>query len=283
MAIPAKFVLYCDYPGSEFRKEFDASEFDLTGKDEDVSYTEHVLCEYVMEDEFGDVLRNNLEKLMDDYFSEDDVPACGHICFDEVRTDTFGDSDIPLREGIEIYFAAVGEDGAVIGSQKIDVEDYLNLESEQERMMECGFWDDTDDYIETALGKFVDRSEWHFALYKDGQYVEDAAKWPAPKEDGSWIDGDGETMTPCVWFGNKHDRWDLDGDNLEFWQTGNPHGTVVEYGYDAFYGCYGGGIPGFDDVVERCPVAINDKDTPESIEEKIQAFFVKQYREAHKE
>ena len=282
MANPAKFVLYCEYPGAEFREEFDASRFDFTDKDEDVSYTDYVLCEYSLEDDIGDVLRNNLERLMDDFFTGDHIPALGHVCFDEVRTSMFGDSDITIQEGVEIYLAAVSEDGTEIDSREIDVEEYLNLESEHERLMECGFWGDTDEYIETALGNFVDASDWHFALYKGGKCVEDAAKWPAPKKDGSWVDGDGETMYPVVWFGDGSDQWDLDEDNLEFWQTGNPHGTVVEYGYDAFYGCYGGDIPGFDEAVERCPVAIKDEDTPESLEKKIQAFFVKQYKKAHK-
>ena len=31
--IPAKMVLYCEYPGAEFRKEFDASKFDFSGID----------------------------------------------------------------------------------------------------------------------------------------------------------------------------------------------------------------------------------------------------------
>lgn len=273
--IPAKMVLYCEYPGAEFRKEFDASKFDFSGKDEDVTYTEYVLWEYGLEDDIGDVLRDNLENLLDGYFSEDDVPAMGHICFDEVRTEVFGNGGISLNEEIEIFLAAVSADGTIIDSGKINVEDFLNLESEKERMMECGFWDDTDEYIETALGKFTDTGDWHFGLYIDGQFVEDAAKWPAAE-----IDGDGEIMTPYIWFGNGYDRWDLDGDNLEFWQTGDPH-EVVEYCYDAFAGCYGGDIPGFDEVVERCPIAIEDNDTPESLEKKIRAFFVKKYKEAH--
>ena len=67
--IPAKMVLYCEYPGAEFRTEVDASEFDFSGKDEDVTYTEYVLWDYGLEDDIGDVLRDNLENILDGYFS----------------------------------------------------------------------------------------------------------------------------------------------------------------------------------------------------------------------
>lgn len=273
---PAKHALYCNYPGLEFREEIKDSEIEYSYEDEFGSYSD-VLYDFIV-----DVLINlDLEKFMDSFFTGDNVRASGHICYDEVRTETFGDAEISINKNIKVYLDSIREDGTVIETKEINIEDYVDLESEKERLMECGFWGDTDDYIETALGNFVDTSSWHFGLYKDGQYIEEVAKWPALQKNGSWVDDDGEVMVPCVWFGNGSDQWDLDEDNLEFWQTGNPHGTVVEYVYDAFAGCYGGDIPGFDEVVKSCPVAINDKDTPESIEKKIQEFFIKEYKKVH--
>ena len=278
--VPAKYVVYCDYPGAEFREELDLTYVDFSEKDEDESYREFVCGR--LYDRIGDCLRDNLEKLLTSYFTEDDVPSSGHICFDEVRVDVFGNGGIWLNEDISVYIATVREDGTIIDAQEIDIEEYINLESEKERLMECGFWDETDDYIQTAIRNFVEDSDWHYALRNGDDEIEDIEKWPAPKEDGSWIDKDGNTLKPCMWFGNGYDEWVLDGDNLDFWLTGNPDGYVVEYNYDAFYGCYGGGIPDFDRIVKNCPIKISEKDTPESIKEKIKAFFIKQYRKVHK-
>ncbi len=277
--VPAKYVLYCDFPGAEFREELDLSWVDFSEKDEYVSYKEYV-CD-CLSDDIGDCLRNNLEKLLDGYFTEDDVPSSGHISFDDVRTDVFGNGGISLNEDISVYLGTFRKDGTLIETEEIEIEDYIDLESEKERLMECGFWGETDEYIQTAIGKFVDESDWHYALRSGDDEIEDVEKWPAPNKDGTWGDEDDIEIHPYMWFGDGYDTWDLDGDNLEFWQTGNPHGTVVEYSYDAFAGCYGGGIPGFEDVVNSCPIEIEADDTPESIDKKIQTFFIKQYRKAH--
>ena len=224
----------------------------------------------------------DLEKFLDAFFTEDNVPASGHICYDEVRTEEFGNREISINKDIKIYLDNIRNDGTVIETKEVNIEDYVDLEDEKEKLMECGFWDDTDEYIETALGKFVDDSKWSFGLRNGDDYIEDIEDWPVPKEDGSWIDEDGNTLKPCMWFGNGYDEWLLDGDNLDFWLSACPENYVVEVIYDAFAGCYGGGIPGFEEVVESCPIKIEADDTPESIDKKIQEFLVKQYKEAHK-
>ena len=273
---PVKHILYCNYPGLEFKEEINAKDIDYDYFDEYNGYSD------VLYDFINNVLINlDLEKYLEVFFTEDQVPASGYICYDDVRTDVFGNGTISLNENIKIYLDNIREDGEVIDTEEINIEDYVDLESEKETLMECGFWAETDEYIQTSIKKFVDESDWHYALRNGDDEIEDIEEWPAPNKDGTWGDEDDIEMHPYVWFGEGDDRWDLDGDNLEFWQTENPHGTVVEYSYDAFAGCYGGGIPGFEDVVKRCPIKIEDDDTPESIDKKIQTFFVEQYKKAH--
>ena len=72
----------------------------------------------------------------------------------------------------------------------------------------------------------------------------------------------------------------MDGKHLDFWLSDCPEQYVVDCRNDAFLG-YTDGIPGFDEVVESCPVLIEKGDTPESIDKKIRAFFIEQYKEAH--
>ena len=284
MAIPAKYVLYCDYPGAEFREEFDGSNVDYSDKGEDYPYSEYVNEYEYFYDEIGDCLRNNFEKFLDGYFTEDNVPACGYICYDEVRTDVFGNNELCLNEDIKVYLSAVSEDGTTIDTDEIKIEKYVNLESQKAFLMECGFGDDTDEYIEIALGKFVKESEWYYCLRKGDQYL-DVEDWPEPKEDCTWVDEDGTRMEPLVWFGNGYisyeDMWILNGENWDFWSTGDPnYGGIVECHYDAFAG-FCGEIPGFEEAVKSCPILIDRRDTPESIDKKIQAFFVEKYKEAH--
>ena len=281
MAIPAKYVLHCDNPGSKFKEEIYGFEIDYSNKTDDETY-----CDYICNnsgvafDSITDAFTNNFEKLLDNYFTKDDVPASGYICYDEVRFDVFGGDEPCLKDNLKFYLDAVAEDGTIIDTKELDIEEFVNMESQQEFLMECGYGDETDDYIEAALGNFVDESKWSFCLQNDENYIEDVADWPEPQEDGSWVDREGNTLKPCMWFGNDYDSWDLDGDNLDFWLSYSPADYVVEVNYDAFDG-YGGDIPGFDEVKKSCPIKIESNDTPESIDKKIQDFFVEEYRKAH--
>ncbi len=281
MAIPAKYVLHCDNLGAEFREEFDGSKIDYTDKTDDMTYCEFI-CEYEwLYDDIADCFTNNFDKFLDDYFTEDMIPASGYLCYDEVRFDMFGGDEPCLKEDLKFYLDAVSEDGAIIDTKEIKIDDFVNMESQQEFLMECGFSGETDDYIEIALGKFVDESEWSFGLENGDNYIENVKDWPAPKEDGSWVDNDGKTLKPCFWFGNGSDMWILDGEHLnDFWLSSYPENYVVELRYDAFDG-YCRDIPGFDEVKKSCPVKIEAGDTPESIDKKIQDFFVEEYRKVH--
>ena len=272
--IPVKHVVYCNYPGAEFREEIDASKIESSYTEDYDSYREEldeILSELLEEQDF--------EKFVGRYFTEDDVPASGHICYDEVRTDVFGNGGLPLNDDVKVYLDSVREDGTVIDTEELDISDYIDLESKKEFLMECGLYDQTDEYIEIALRKFVEESDWHYGLRKDNQYYEDVETWPAPKAAGTWVDNTGKTLEPCMWFGAGWDEWVLDGDNLDFWLSDYPEGYIIERHYDA-YPWYGGGIPGMDEIIKSCPIPIEDSDTPESINKKIKAFFVKQYKKA---
>ena len=111
--IPAKFVLYCDYPGSEFREEMDVPEIDGSD-DEDYEFSvDDVL--YDLHDTIADTLYSELDynSLLGVHYTEDDVCASGHFWFGEVRTSEFGDADLPLNEDVKVYLDSVAEDGTV--------------------------------------------------------------------------------------------------------------------------------------------------------------------------
>ena len=266
-----KYILHCDYPGAEFREYIYAS--DISNSEEESEELDEIIRERLEQQDF--------EKFLGKYFTEEDIPACGYVCYDEIRVDVFGNSGVHLNEDIKIYLDTVNKKGKSIKTKEINIEDYIDLDDKHEFLMECGYYDQTDEYIEISFRKFVEDSEWSFGFQKGDNYIEDVADWPAPKEDGSWIDKDGNTLKPCMWFGNGCDEWVLDGDNLDFWLSDRPELDLVEVHYDA-YPNYGGGIPGFEEVIKNCPVKIEVDDTPESIDKKIQDFFVEQYKEAHK-
>ncbi len=275
MAIPAKYVLYCDYPGAKFRHEFDASKIDYSNKNDDESYAEFLSDD--ISDELSSHVIHNLSTFLD---SSTDVSSSGHISYDEVLTNFMDSCDWTLNKEIKVYFDTFSKDGTVIESEEIALEEYVDMEHVKYIVQECGLLDESDtSAIEDALSEFVDSSEWQFALRKGNEFL-DVEDWPAPKEDGSWVDTDGADMEPCIWFGNDDDRWYLDGDNLDFWLSDYPEEYVVDCQNDAFLG-YTGDILGFEEVVESCPVLIEKSDTPESIDNKIQLFFAEQYKKAH--
>ena len=153
----AKFVLYCNYPGAAFREVIDASKMVSSCTEDYDGYREEL--DEILSELLGD---QDFEKFVGRYFTEDDVPASGHLCYDEVRTEVFGNGGLPLNDDARVYLDSVGEDGTVIDTEELDISDYIDLESEKEFLMECGLYDQTDEYIEIALRKFVEASEWHY-------------------------------------------------------------------------------------------------------------------------
>ena len=287
--IPAKHVIRCDYPGIQFREVIDASKIKSSYEKDYDSYQESLY------DNINDRLSGlvDFEKFldMDGYFTEDNIPACGYFLYDEVRSTLFGDKGLFFDENIKIYLDNLRNDGTIIETKELEIEDCFDLEREEETLMECGFGDAMDKYITVSLKRFVEESRWNFALRKGSRvFIRDIKKWPLPKEDGSWLDKDGTEMKPYIWFG----KGDPDTDNelwnlypkmkeyyLGFWFSKYPLDYIVEYNYSGFEGSYVGSTPDIKGIRKHCPILLEENDTLESIEEKIQAFFIKLYREAH--
>ena len=288
--VPATFVLYCDYPGSEFREEMDAPEiYDYDDDDYEFSIDDVLDA---LHDTITDTLYSELDynSLLGVHYNEDDVCANGHFWYGEVRTSEFGDSDLPLNEDIKVYLDSIGEDGTVLATTEIDIEEFISLDSIKETLMECGLFDSTDEYIEASLSKFVEETGWHVALLKDGERIEDPARWPAPDKEGRWIDEDGTEMYPYLWYGyndgspltEEEDRvWGIDN-GLDFWFSDDPESYIVEYDYDGHAGCFGGSIPDIEEIRKECPILLEEDDTEESIDEKVQQYCLRKYREAEK-
>ena len=287
--IPATFVLYCDYPGCEFREEMDAPGIDWDDDDYEFSIDD-VLDE--LQDKISDTLYSelNYNELLGVHYTEDDVAAQGHFWYGEVRTSEFGDADLPLNEDIKVCLDCVAEDGTVLETHEIDIENFISLDSVKETLMECGLFDSTDEYIECSLDKFVKETGWHIGLLKGSERIEDVTRWPAPNRRGSWIDEDGTEMYPCLWYGyndgsllsGEEDRiWNIDN-GLDFWFSDDPERYLVEYDYDGHAGCFGGSIPDIEAIRKECPILLEEDDTEESIDAKVQAYCKKQYKKAHK-
>ena len=288
--IPAKHILYCDYPGLEFREEIDASEIGYSYKDDYDSYND-VLYDFIV-----DVLINlDFEKFLDIHYTEDDVSARGHFWFTDLRTMKYGDAtiggpDLPLNKNIKIYLQSVRKSGTVIETKQIDIKDYMDFAAEKETLLECGLWDATDEYIETSLRKFVKETGWHIGLEKGYDRIEDVAQWPAPNEDGKWIDADDAEMLPRLWYGYSDSEgalseeedsvWNIEN-GLAFWFSEEPWRYIVEFDYSGHAGCFGGDVPDIEAIRKRCPVLLEKDDTPESIEEKVQQYCLEKYRETH--
>ena len=288
--VPAKVVLYCDYPGSEFREEMDVPEIDGSD-DEGYEFSiDDVL--YDLHDKITDTLYSELDynSLLGVHYTEDDVYASGHFWFGEVRTSEFGDADLPLNEDVKVYLDSIGEDGTVLETTEIDIEEFISLDSVKETLMECGLFDSTDEYIEASLSKFVKETGWHIGLWNGSERIEDVTRWPAPDKKGRWIDKDGTEMYPRLWYGyndgsllsGEEDRvWNIDN-GLDFWFSDDPESYIVEYDYDGHAGCFGGMIPDIEEIRKKCPILLEEDDTEESIDAKVQAYCKKQYKKTHK-
>ena len=117
-------------------------------------------------------------------------------------------------------------------------------------------------------------------------------QWPSPQKDGSWTDADGTVLQPYIWFGincnEPEDLWSLHGDmseeDIAFWFSEDPLEYIIEND-EEIYSFFRGQAPkqeidrpDMENILQKCPVSIDEEETPESIKEKIQQFFLEQYR-----
>ena len=276
--IPAKHVLYCDYPGLEFRSELDASDMRSSYKEDDYAFYREELEEYI----FNELNEQGIEKLLNAHYTEDDVDPKGCLTYYEVKNAMQGYP--PHNEKVKIYLDTVNKRGKVIKSEELHIMDFFVYDPEH--FQEGGMWDATDEYVEASLRKFVHVSDWHFALQKGTRLIEDIKQWPSPNKDGLWTDKNGDEMHPYIWFGSKdssvnieNELWNIN--NTKFWFAKDPSWDILGFCNDEDYNSYNGFVPDVDAIRKSCPIVLKADDTPESIKEKAQAFCMEQYRKAH--
>ena len=280
---PARYVLMCDYPGLWFRTFIDASKLGF-------SFTEqHEYYVRSLEDVIARVLEEQVRKaIYDMYYPEDDVKPMGH--FDYYDVEKIIKSYIPYNENVEATLIAIDKENNIIETKTIKVLEFLDNDPDYFR--EYGVSEAVYQYIATALKRFENEAGWHYALKKENGYIETVQQWPVPQKDGSWIDADGTVLQPYVWFGVKGNEpdslWSLYGDmsedDLAFWFSEDPLEYIIEND-EEIYSFFRGQAPkqeidrpDMENILRKCPVSVDEDDDPESIKEKIQAFFLNQYR-----
>lgn len=280
---PARYVLMCEYPGLWFRTFIDASKLGF-------SFTEqHEYYVRSLEDVIARVLEEQVRKAIYDlYYPEDDVKPMGHFDYYDVEKIIKG--YIPYNENVEAALIAIDKENNIIETKTIKVLEFLDNDPDYFR--EYGVSEAVYQYIATALRRFENEAGWYYALKKENGYIETVKQWPVPQKDGSWIDADGIDLQPYVWFGVKgndpEDLWSLYGDMSEdalaFWFSEDPLEYIIEND-EEIYSFFRGQAPkqeidrpDMENILRKCPVSIDEDDDPESIKEKIQAFFLDQYR-----
>ena len=280
---PARYILMCDYPGLWFRTFIDASKLGF-------SYTEqHEYYVRSLEDVIARVLEEQVRKAIYAlYYPEDDVKPMGH--FDYYDVEKIIKSYIPYNENVEATLITIDKENHIIETKTIKVLEFLDNDPDYFR--EYGVSEAVYQYIATALKQFEHDAGWHYALKKENGYIETVQQWPVPQKDGSWIDADGIVLQPYVWFGVKgndpEDLWSLYGDMSEdalaFWFSEDPLEYIIEND-EEIYSFFRGQAPkqeidrpDMENILRKCPVSVDEDDDPESIKEKIQAFFLDQYR-----
>lgn len=280
---PARYVLMCDYPGLWFRTFIDASKLGFSFTEEHDYYVRS------LEDVIGRVLEEQVRKAIYDlYYPEDDVKPAGHFDYYDVEKIIKG--YIPYNENVEASLIAIGKEENIIETKTIKVLEFLDNDPDYFR--EYGVSEAVYQYISTALKRFENEAGWHYALKKENGFIETVKQWPSPQKDGSWIDADGTVLRPYVWFGvngnEPEELWslygDMSGEDIAFWFSEDPLEYIIEND-EEIYSFFRGQAPkqeidrpDMENILRKCPVSVDEDDNPESIKEKIQAFFLEEYR-----
>ena len=246
----------------------DASEFDHYFKEVSAQLKEFLLDAQI--DVFYDKL--------DGFYPDGD--ANGNISYYEAY-DQFVDKTKANIEKIhansQIQLIAKGVDGTTKGSYSLNIASLL-IEV-LENNTECGEFDATiSRYIESSLLKFVEASSWHLGFNNPaGKCIEvnSLADYTAVLDKSH----------PILWFG-------LDGDEpIDKWSIiiGKEHGFewidqwyLLEYLVDDCNDCFatwylaecGNWLPDMEEILAECPIAIDDGDDVDSINEKMLSYFI---------
>ncbi len=276
---PVKHILYCKSLRREFKEQIEMSQVGISYEDDYLAYRKK-LNFYIDKA----LAKQDLEKhLYIHYYSECPVkPEGGFIYSDAIQ------KMIKKRLSdfkIELYLDTITKNGKVIETEKIDIIDFFkrNPEFFQQPYINKA----TNEYISMSLKKFVKESSWQIRFENDTHYIvdlENPNNWPSLKNDGTWI-SEKIVFHPRLWFGLKDESpgyyWTLNGSDMSFWFEEDNEKYFISRHSNWDVGRYQGYLPDMKVIRESCPILMEADDTPESIKEKIQAFFVEQYKKTH--
>ena len=273
--VPAKHVLYCNYPGLEFRTEFVTSNMNSSYEEDEYVYYREELEELI----YNVLGGQDIEKLLDVHYTEVNVEPRGCFTYYEVQNEM--QADPPHNEKVKIFLDTVNNRGDVIKNEEIEIMDFFVVNPEF--FQEGGMWGATDEYVGASLKKFEKESCWHIALRKGQQLIENINQWPSPGEDELWSDIDGTEMAPYIWFGSKDDKVNIENElwnvnNIKFWFSEDPSWDILNFCNDEDYYSYGGFVPDVEAIRKRCPIVLERNDTPERLKEKALKFAIEQYQ-----
>ena len=272
--ITGSYVIYCDTPGCEFKREF-ASDGDR-----------------LVEDEVRDVLWEFSDKIYNYKIDEDDVRAMGSAFYDDINTD-FQNGWGYTWEEPEIYLKTLDKDGKEIDTETVDPDKVLS-DAYDECQAESGFGGLVDEYIVLAFKKFEKSSSWHFGLVAGDKVIKDISDWPEPVKDSKghvkWVKN-GIRFIPTVWFGpgkakiDKH--WKINGAvympySRDFWFGKDQLKYLVEVSYSGFSFDYHSYEFNMEKIRNTCPVKFDETDTKTSLTDKIVQFFLAEYKNGRK-
>lgn len=263
------------------------------------------------EDQFLDDFQNAIEKNADiDYLYN-----CVMEAYSDLMPEAYGSFDLnvvdklvfhqanenleKLRDTMILTITEYNESGKTIHKKEISYFEVVQSLLDYDHS-DCGWYATLGSYIEDCLMGFERQSRWHFGLQKqNGQIEEDVSQWPAPYEEEGryrWTT-QGSKLKPIIWFGlsdtvpdsnwvlwtnnnSINNLWFLDSD----WEVmealiQNVNDSFLIW-YTAECGCY---APNMNSILRECPVAVNAEDSAQIIADKIENFFLNQWKLQQKE
>ena len=276
---PVKHILYCKSLRRAFKEEIDVSQVGISYEDDYLAYRKK-LNFYIDKA----LAKHDLEKhLCINYYSELPVKPEGSFIYSDAIQKMIKKRLNDYK--IDLYLDTVTKNGKVIETEKIDIIDFFkrNPEYFQQPYINKA----TNEYISMSLKRFVKESCWQIRFENNTHYIiglENPNNWPSLKDDGTWTSEE-MVFRPRLWFGLKNEEpnsfWNLNGSDMKFWFDEDNDKYFIGRHSNWDVGRYRGYLPDMKAIRKSCPIQIEEFDTPESVKEKIQKFFIKQYRKAH--
>ena len=146
-----------------------------------------------------------------------------------------------------------------------------------------------------CLNCFLSSGKWQFGLEKTDETVLPVEQWPEPVIEGRniWWKDNNEILKPKVWFGlegtKPSDFWviygtinDLENKSLnEFFDDDDMIFNNLGFSYAHYVWMFvegGCDSPNISKIMKRCPIDFSDEDEPEVTLQRINKFFLEQYK-----